>query len=350
MISCDIELDVSEAVGLREARIAASVMFPDPESLRTRPIVCIAKPGAGYSKEYFSLDLPGPGSGAQASWFAERGWIFVSVDHLGAGGSSRHDETSASDYRHLSLAGHAAESDTLRQLRAGTLNDGIPPIIDPIVVGIGQSMGGCITIVQQAHYATYDGVAILGYSAIHTSRPAAPGSPAYVRPWIPRDVQPQSGLLPQESNSFGMANRPQVATAEESGDNLAAISTMRWGFHYDDVNPSVDDISDWPGRNGSPPPWATTSIPEITGTWCVAPGAVAPEAAAISVPVLIAFGERDACPDPRGEMRAYQSCSSLDLFICPRMGHMHNFASTRQLLWRRIYAWGEWVRMHSGDD
>jgi hypothetical protein len=36
--------------------------------------------------------------------------------------------------------------------------------------------------------------------------------------------------------------------------------------------------------------------------------------------------------------------SSVDLFICPRMGHMHNFASTRELFWRRIETWSDWVR------
>ena len=30
--------------------------------------------------------------------------------------------------------------------------------------------------------------------------------------------------------------------------------------------------------------------------------------------------------DPRGEPRAYESSPSVDLFVCPRMAHMHNFA------------------------
>ncbi len=73
-------------------------------------------------------------------------------------------------------------------------------------------------------------------------------------------------------------------------------------------------------------------------------GAVAPEAAAVTVPVLAAFGERDVCADPKGEARAYLSATSVDLFICPRMGHMHNFASTRELFWQRIDTWADWVR------
>ena len=58
----------------------------------------------------------------------------------------------------------------------------------------------------------------------------------------------------------------------------------------------------------------------------------------------MALGERDVLVDPRGEPRAYESARSVDLFVCPRMGHMHNFAGTRELFWRRIETWAAWVR------
>ena len=67
---------------------------PCPDEVPTDdPVVCFAKPGAGYSRGYFTEDLPGPGpgAGAQADWHAARGWIFVSVDHLGVGESSQHE-------------------------------------------------------------------------------------------------------------------------------------------------------------------------------------------------------------------------------------------------------------------
>jgi hypothetical protein len=35
--------------------------------------------------------------------------------------------------------------------------------------------------------------------------------------------------------------------------------------------------------------------------------------------------------------------------VCPRMGHMHNFASTRELFWRRIDAWGRWVAAYAAE-
>jgi pimeloyl-ACP methyl ester carboxylesterase len=76
----------------------------------------------------------------------------------------------------------------------------------------------------------------------------------------------------------------------------------------------------------------------------MSPGGTLAEAAAIRCPVLVALGERDVLVDPRGETRLYESAPSVDLFECPRMAHMHNFAGTRQLFWRRLETWAEWVR------
>jgi hypothetical protein len=59
--------------------------------------------------------------------------------------------------------------------------------------------------------------------------------------------------------------------------------------------------------------------------------------------VLVALGERDGVVDPKGEPRAYLSANSVDLFVCPRMAHMHNFAGTRELFWERIDSWARWV-------
>jgi hypothetical protein len=55
------------------------------------------------------------------------------------------------------------------------------------------------------------------------------------------------------------------------------------------------------------------------------------------------MGECDVVADPPGEPRAYRSAASVDLYVCPRMGHMHNFVGTRELLWRRIETWAAWV-------
>src|SRR4029079_13495029 len=101
---------------------------PLPARLAPEPVVCFAKPGGGYSKEYFTLDLPGPAHGAQSDWHARRGWVFVAVDHLGVGASSTPHAGARLDYTTLAAASQAAEQEVLRRLADGSLADGFPAV------------------------------------------------------------------------------------------------------------------------------------------------------------------------------------------------------------------------------
>jgi hypothetical protein len=200
-------------------------------------------------------------------------------------------------------------------------------------------MGGCMTVVQQGRYHEYDGIAILGYSAVHTHPPTKPGMAPLVVPWWPRD-QVGDALL-----------RHSPAHKDRKPDSGMGMS---WAFHYDDVDPAFvahdlprfdRPVTEVAAQSTTDcPPWGSLAIPAHVAQLCLSPGAIAPEAAAVMVPVLVAMGERDVIADPKGEGRAYQSATSVDLFICPRMGHMHNFASARELFWRRLEIWAEWVR------
>ena len=337
MQELDFHIDVTEAAGLGEpAAIAVTVHLPDPALLSDRPILCFAKPGGGYSRRYYTLDLPGPARGAQAVWHAQRGWIFVSVDHLNVGDSSRHDGASLGRAV-VAAANHAAEQEVLRRLVAGTLAEGYPSVT-PLCVGIGQSFGGHITVVQQAYHRSYDGIALLGYSAVHTHPPVAPGSTPFALPWFSRDDQI-------------VLNRDAIRAAPRPTDTQA----IAWGFHYlEDMDPEVAAADarrfvpdlEHPRQywDPDPPPWASLTHHFATTRSVLTPGVIASEAASVLVPVLCAMGERDVIADPRGETRAFLSATSIDMFICPRMGHMHNFAATRALFWLRIENWAHWVR------
>lgn len=338
MQTLELTIDVTEASGLSEpAHVAATVHLPDHADMAQRPVVCFAKPGGGYSRGYYTLDLPGPGSGSsQAAWHAERGWIFISLDHLGVGSSSTGHDPRRLDFTTVVTANQAAEHQILGRLADGSLADGFPAVGEPVTIGIGQSMGGCFTIIQQGRFRGYDGIAVLGYSALHTQPPAAPGQPEVVSPWFPRDTLLDEPLL--------VLNAPQMAAAAARGPTDIGPA-MAWGFYYDDVPREVveSDLGDFPNRNGRAPGWASSTLPGAAAAACVAPGAVTPEAAVIDVPVLLGTGERDVVPNLRLEPMAYLSATSIDLFVCPRMGHMHNFAGTRELLWRRLAAWADWV-------
>ena len=257
----------------------------------------------------------------------------MSVDHLGVGESSQHDPD-ALTFSAVVGAAQAAEAVVVQKLAAGTLMDGLGRVERPVRIGIGQSMGGSLTVLQQGRYHCYDGIGVLGYSVFHTLPPTPPGVPDLVLPWTPRDVLPSAGVF---------TNAPALAAGTAVDGEAVSLA---WGFHYDDVDPAVvaRDMDDYPARHGDLPSWGSATIPGTVALWCVSPGSTLTEAAAIRCPVLLSMGERDVVVDPVGEPRAYGSALSVDLFVCPKMAHMHNFAGTRELFWRRIETWADWVR------
>jgi pimeloyl-ACP methyl ester carboxylesterase len=327
------------------AQVAATLVFPALDGLSLPPVVCFAKPAGSYSRAYFTCDLPGPGSGAQAQWHAEQGWIFVAVDIVGTGDSSRHP-TQDLTLPVVSEVSARAEEEILLRLANGMIAPDLPPIIQPTRIGIGHSLGGCLTIMQQAHHASYDGIVVLGYGVFHNHPPSPPGEPPVVVPWFSRDVSVE--------RPGGILNRAAVEAHRRRNAGSTShpgLSALQWSSYYDDVPDDVigTDLSHYEYAPGSEPdssmpglPWAASGFAGHAAQAVLTPGLVLSEAAAVTVPVLTATGERDFIAEPLGEPRAFRSAYSVDLFVCPRMGHMHNFASTRQLLWRRIEAFGGW--------
>lgn len=303
--------------------IAATVHLP--RSLSTPPIAMFAIPGGGYGRGYFDMHFPGHTGYSQVEHHAEHGLIVVAVDPLGVGTSSLGDLARIS-FQDLASTYDAAARQIAEKLKTGLLVAELPALSDLVTVGIGQSMGGCITILTQARFGTFDAVASLGYSAIHT-------------------------VLPQrtdEETARGDAVVQRFAQGSVDADTITHSSTeipdFSFPFHWEDV---PEDILACDMQGGYPvrktvPPFGSGTLPAC-GLLMMVPGAVAVDAAAIQVPVLIGMGERDVCPNPHAEPAAYAASRDVSLFIVPRMAHMHNFAGTRRRLWDRLVHWSSAV-------
>ncbi len=212
------------------------------------------------------------------------------------------------------------------RLRAGTLARELPAVQVAATVGIGQSMGGCLTIIMQARHSTYDAIAPLGYSAIHT-------------------VLPQRSA---EARRKAIAAHQLARGTDLSSGSIAAssaqIEDFVYPFHWDDVPADIlqaDMAGGYPLRK-TVPPFGSGTIPTCA-LQMMTLGCVAAEAAAITVPVFVGVGERDVCPEPLAEPGAYTSARDVTVYIAPRMAHMHNFASTRQQFWNRLLGWSKLV-------
>jgi pimeloyl-ACP methyl ester carboxylesterase len=199
------------------------------------------------------------------------------------------------------------------------------PLTDPYVIGVGQSMGGCVSIVAQAGHRPFDALAVLGYSACHTVL-----------------ASPQGGVRVTPIERGRTDNDAITTEAAEIGD----VHVFAWSFHFDDVDPGIyhEDLrGGYPFRTQSVPAWGSATIPPAAASM-LAPAVVAAEAAAIDVPVFIGVGERDVCPDPWTEPASYRAARQVSLCVVERMAHMHNFASSRHVLWDRLHRWAESVR------
>jgi len=259
--------------------------------------------------------------------------VFVACDHLGVG-----DSTRPSDPMRLTLenlcAANAATVAAVRTLVANGAIDGLDAVHPDTVLGLGQSMGGALTILAQGQHAPFDGVGILGFSAFHTRLAMPPGEPPARMPEPPRGTPP--AVVAYTGDYTGdPIDRP--ATRSE-------LPARTWGFHFDDEPDDIvlADMVDYPIRRPPLPPWAEQWVPPCVAVLRSA-GVVAPEASLIEVPVLVANGERDVCADPFREPMGYESSRDVTTYIQPRASHMHNFATTRELFWRRIHSWEEGV-------
>lgn len=327
MKSVPVKIDVSAAVGAeRPQHIAGTVFFPD-EIPTEHPLIIFASPGGGYTQHYFNMRFPGHEGYSQAEYHACRGTVFVAMDHLGVGESSVDliDELSV---EMIADGNHIFVREITKQLEEGSLGERQPKLIDPYVVGIGQSMGGGITMIMQGRHETFDAIAPLGISAIHTVLP-----------------QPTPELFASVRSIFLFSRQtPLNELSVKFTSDL--VPDFLYPFHWEDEPVDIiaaDMEGGYPLRRAAPP-FGSLTVPRCAVAMN-SPGFFTPDAARITVPVLLAGGERDVMPDVMREPTAFINSSDVSVFVVPRMAHMHNFANTRTVLWQKIE---DWARMQSG--
>ncbi len=309
-----------------------TVYLPDGDLHPDPAVVCFAFPGAGDGRKYYSFSMPDD-DGGQAAWHTDRGWIFVECDHLGVGDSTIPGPGTLTIAR-AAAANKAAVEAVLGMLRTGGLHPGLSPVAHPVVLGLGQSMGGLVTIALQGVHATFDAIAVLGFSALQTTLPERPNVQEQRFPWLLRSSE---GRAPVVTNG--------IALESFAPDPEATMGQLTYAYH-DESEPAdvveYDMRGDPAAADRASAPWRSPSIPEYA-VYGASPGVVATEAASVTTPILIAVGARDVVPNPALEPIAYRSSSDITVYVCPRMAHMHNFSPMRHAFWDRIHSWGQAV-------
>ncbi|UGQ11188.1 hypothetical protein LO772_31030 [Yinghuangia sp. ASG 101] len=289
----------------------------DPEVLSDRPTVVLAIPGGTYHRRYWDLQPPGREDYSKAAWLARRGVVFVACDYLGGGDGTRPDDGDFMTLEVAADAAHAVHRFVREHLEKGELTDALPPLPDASYVGIGQSLGGFITMMQQGKFGDYAGIGIFG-----TSPKIIANIPEHRRFEGISQEERRRLIMEDNAKSSGLSVLPAYHGAPR--ENFRGI------FHTLDV---PDDL--WAYDEAE----CHTVISRVTGTDGMTPGLAAPFADRIDVPVFLAFGESDVSEDPRAEPTAYPRSPDATVVVVPKMAHMHNFADTRVRLWRRFADW-----------
>jgi len=317
----DKRIDVTEAAALGEPiEMAVTIFLPDPADLPEHKVAIFACPGGGYSRAYFYMGFPGHRGYNEAEYHVARGTIYVAIDHIGVGEGTIPD-LSRIGFQTLAATHDSCVRQIVALLASGDLEPGFPACPDLFKVGMGQSMGGGVSILAQGRFATFDAIAPCGKSAIHTALPQRTAE-AFERDQSRFDVV-----------QVGDQSRNHTNIDHEGDDFLYA-------FHWEDVPADIleaDMEGGYPLRETSPE-FGSLTIP-YCATQMMKPGCFKDDVSKIAVPVLVGVGERDTCPNPRAEPSAYTASPDISVYIVPGMAHMHNFATTRELLWARLHGW-----------
>jgi pimeloyl-ACP methyl ester carboxylesterase len=165
LVKTSVVVDVSSVVPMPgRHQIRGWVCAPRELRPTDQPRVvlcCLA--GGRCTTSYFDLDVEGQGNYSMAEHLAAQGFVVVAIDHLGVGESSAVDDLFLVTPDVASSANHHAFGELLARLRAGSLTNELSAVPSSVAVGVGHSMGGMLTLVQQAHHHTYDAVANLGH-------------------------------------------------------------------------------------------------------------------------------------------------------------------------------------------
>jgi pimeloyl-ACP methyl ester carboxylesterase len=314
----DIQVDVAAAVDsplVDSLFVRGSVFLPSPaEPVQGTVLICAA--GRSYDRRYFHP--PGQADYSFATYAAARGHAVAAYDYLGVGDSDDPADIEQYTSARLAAANHAFASDVLARTRAGQLGDGLPPIPYPFAIGVGHSMGGFLTVRQQALHHTFDAVASLGWGLDLNLHFLDGVDTAFAA------TQDDAALL----------SIPGVGAFVEQSLDRAAFREL---FYWEDV-PEEAIAADQAVQ--------TRSL-GLAGAGALVPDFSRKDVASIDVPVFLAFGERDVSANPRREPSFYASALDITLLVLARSAHCHNFASSRHHLWGRLLDWAASV---AGDE
>lgn len=286
--------------------IAADVFAP--QKLRSPACVMFCLPGGGVSKSYFDLGAPGEGM-SFAEAMTARGFIVVTMDHLGAGESSRPGNGFALTSALLARCNAAAMASLCERLRAGTLDPRLAALPDFVSLGVGHSMGALLLILQQVAGRAFKALMLFGFG---TS-----GMPRVL-------TDEERSML--ERPDRGLSELPRLARLRFQGEAYPPIARQEGSSRSSLALAAVQD-----------------RVLAVAAVHSMMPGNIKEEIAQIDVPVFLSVGDKDIVGPPLLLPADYASCTDLSLMIVEKCGHHQFVAKSAPYMLARAADWAHSV-------
>lgn len=290
-------------------------MLPGSEPGPISPLVyCLA--GGGCATSYFDLQVEGFEGYSMAEYFCDRGAMVVAFDHPGIGDSDPVPDLFAITPSLAANCHDRAVREVGERLASGTLAPGVGPLGEPMVVGLGHSMGGLIAVVTQGLCRSFDALVVWGHSGI--------GMPEVLTEAELQVTTGMSDLLEIEEKIQALA-RVRFAVPSE----VPRKQPGRGAFFADDVPREVRQA------------FARAGVPLLfsCGLTAMIPNSARTLAAGIDVPVFLGFGDHDFTADRYRSMSLFRSAPYSSVYLLAESGHCHDQASSRAQLWGRALDW-----------
>ncbi len=299
--------------GDSDAVLAVTVTAPPASQLADPPVVYFCVPGGGLDRGYYDLRTKEGTRFSFAEQIAARGGITIAIDPLGIGGSTRPARGFELTPQRHARALAALHTEAGARLRSGRLLATLAPLPEFVGIGVGHSLGGLMTVFQQAEFRSFDGLVLLGFgtgglpSALDDEMRVFAGDPAGARAHVVRlaqrwyaDPYPPLGADGRGREIYGGRADP---------DAIAAMRACR------------------------APLLATAAV------FSIIPGSSAPEAARVDVPLLLVAGDSDLCGPAEALASGFPGSPDVSVLQLHDTGHSHFAFPSVDELFRRIPAW-----------
>lgn len=316
-----VEVDgiISGESGLR---IVASIFLPPRELLGSAPIALFCLPGGGLNSRYFNLDIDAADTSTATQFnfarqMAARGFITVAIDHLGIGASSIPGDGFALTPETMVAANTRAVQQIQQALREGSVVEGYLALPGVRSIGVGHSMGGMLTALQQAERRTFEAIAVLGFSTR--------GLPEYLTP-----------------DDAGVVDNPTAARA-----NVVRLARLRSADPYPDLNTRGQAREIYGGHADKRALAALRSASDkvlfVMGFFAMLPGSTSDACALVDVPVLLVVGDRDMTGPAHALPASFSGSPDVSLLVLPDTGHTHFIFPSCAQLFQRLADWARSV-------